>query len=98
MLGATRRTERRTELLAEVAIIAEEITADAAKAIHYYERILEIEPGHEQAIFALDKLYVAHERWPNLADLLRRRIELAGSGAGLQLKLRLGTLLFVRLA
>jgi tetratricopeptide (TPR) repeat protein len=98
MLAATEDAARRAELLAEVAIIAEEITNDAPKAIQYYERILEVEPGHEQAIFALDKLYASHERWQNLADLLKRRIELLGSGgAGLQLKLRLGRLLFVRL-
>ena len=97
MVAATESAERRTDLLAEVAIIAEEITSDGTKAIHYYERILELEPGHEQAIFALDKLYAAHERWQNLADLLRRRIELAGSTASAQLKLRLGTLLFVKL-
>jgi tetratricopeptide (TPR) repeat protein len=97
MVAATESSDRRTELLAEVAIIAEEITANAPKAIQYYERILEIEPGHEQAIFALDKLYATHERWENLAALLRRRIELAGSTGGTGLKLRLGTLLFVRL-
>lgn len=98
MVAATENPERRSDLLAEVALIAEEITNDSSKAIHYYERILEIEPGHEQAVFALDKLYAAHERWQNLADLLRRRIELAGSTGGGQLKLRLGTLLFVKLA
>lgn len=98
VLSATESADRRTDLLAEVAIIAEEITGDAPKAIQYYERILEIEPGHEQAIFALDKLYAAFERWQSLADLLRRRIELAGSTAGGQLRLRLGTLLFVRLS
>jgi tetratricopeptide (TPR) repeat protein len=97
MIAATESPERRTDLLAEVALIAEEITGDAPKAIQHYEHILEIEPGHEQAIFALDKLYATHERWQNLADLLRRRIELAGSTASPQLKLRLGTLLFVRL-
>ena len=77
MLAATESADRRTDLLAEVAIVAEEITNDSPKAIQYYERILEIEPGHEQAIFALDKLYATHERWQNLADLLRRRIELS---------------------
>jgi len=96
MLAAIDDPARRADLLAEVAIIAEEITNDAPKAIQYYERILELEPGHEQAIFALDKLYASHERWQSLADLLRRRIEL-GAGSNLQLKLRLGTLLFVRL-
>src|SRR5262249_20522134 len=60
LLGATESAKRRTDLLAEVAIIAEEITNDSPKAIGYYERILDIEPGHEQAIFSLDKLYAAH--------------------------------------
>lgn len=98
-IAATDDPARRTDLLAEVAIVAEEITGDAPRAIQYCERILEIEPGHEQAIFALDKLYEAHERWPELAALLRRRIELAGTSGGgkLQLGLRLGTLLFVKL-
>jgi golgin subfamily B member 1 len=98
MLSATESPDRRTDLLAEVAIIAEEITNDTQKATRFYERILEIEPGHEHAIFALDKLYATHERWPSLADLLRRRIELAGSSVSMPLKLRLGTLLFVRLS
>ena len=97
MLEATESPERRTDLLAEVAIVAEEITNDAPKAIGYYERILAIEPGHEPAMFALDKLYASHERWQNLADLLRRRLELGGSSAATALKLRLGTLLSVRL-
>jgi len=94
MVTATENPERRTDLLGEVAIIAEEITNDGPKAIGYYERILEIEPAHEASIFALDKLYAAHERWPSLAALLKRRVELGG---GLALKLRLGTLYFVRL-
>jgi len=98
VIGATADANRRADLLNEVAIIAEEITGDANKGIYYYERILEIEPGHDQAIYALDKLYASQERWQNLADLLQRRISLAGSADTLQLKLRLGTLLMNRLA
>ena len=97
VLGATEDANRRADLLNEVAIIAEEITGDANKAIHYYERILELEPGHDQAIYALDKLYAGQERWQNLADLLQRRISLAGSADTSNLKLRLGTLLMNRL-
>jgi tetratricopeptide (TPR) repeat protein len=97
VLGATQDANRRADLLNEVAIIAEEITGDANKAIHYYERILELEPGHDQAIYALDKLYASAERWQNLADLLQRRISLAGSADTSNLKLRLGTLLMNRL-
>ena len=99
VVTATPDPNRRADLLNEVAIIAEEITGDANKAIHYYERILELEPGHDQAIFALDKLYANAERWQNLADLLVRRLSLAGSTdtTSLPLKLRLGTLLMNRL-
>jgi tetratricopeptide (TPR) repeat protein len=97
VLGGTEDANRRADLLNEVAIIAEEITGDANKAIHYYERILELEPGHDQAIYALDKLYASQERWQNLADLLQRRLSLAGSADTSQLKLRLGTLLMNRL-
>lgn len=97
VLGGTTDANRRADLLNEVAIIAEEITGDANKAIHYYERILELEPGHVQAIYALDKLYASQERWQNLADLLQRRLSLAGSADTSTLKLRLGTLLMNRL-
>jgi len=98
VLVATADPSRRADLLNEVAIIAEEITGDANKAIHYYERILELEPAHDQAIYALDKLYEAQERWQSLATLLERRIQLAGRGDTTTLRLRLGTLLMNRLA
>ena len=97
VLGGTPDANRRADLLNEVAIIAEEITGDANKAIHYYERILELEPGHPQAIYALDKLYANAERWQNLGDLLQRRLQLAGTADTTALKLRLGTLLMNRL-
>ncbi len=96
--GTQDNSGRRADLLNEVAIVAEEITGDADKAIHYYERILELEPGHDQAIFALDKLYANAERWADLRGLLERRLQLAGSADTTALKLRLGTLLMVRLA
>ncbi len=71
-IDATESDERRTELLAEVAIIAEEISSDAPKAIQYYERILQLDPDHELAISALDGLYSGLERWKDLAELLAR--------------------------
>ncbi|MBW3603211.1 MAG: hypothetical protein KY434_11010, partial [Actinobacteria bacterium] len=97
MIAATDDGARRSDLLNEVALVAEEITGDADKAIHYYERILQIEPGHQQAILALDKLYQTAERWQELAALLRRRIELAGGADTTTLKHRLGSILFLRL-
>ena len=50
VVEATGDVTRRAELLAEVALVAEEITGDRPKAIGYYERILELDPVHEQAV------------------------------------------------
>ncbi|MCL2779704.1 MAG: tetratricopeptide repeat protein [Polyangiaceae bacterium] len=78
VLSATEGAARRVELLSEVALVAEEITGNANKAIHYYERIIEIDPTHAQALLALDTLYLKQERWQSLANLLERRLALAG--------------------
>jgi tetratricopeptide (TPR) repeat protein len=96
-LAATEDQARRIDLLSQVALVTEEITNDANKAIHYYERVLELEPANDQAVFSLDKLYASHERWQKLAELLERRIQLAGGADTTQLRLRLGTLLMNRL-
>lgn len=87
---------RQAELLAEVALVAEEITGDRGKAIGYYERILEIDTGHEQAIFALDALYQNESRFADLAKLLERRIA-AGATDSSALRLRLGALYATKL-
>ncbi len=88
---------RKTELLAEVALITEEITGERGKALQYYERILELDPLHEQAIRALDTLYVAEQRWDRLAELLKRRLGVATTEEAPGLELRLGSLLMIHL-
>ncbi len=95
---ATPEPARRAELLAEVALVAEEITSDRPKAIRYYERILEIDPMHEQAGRSLDSLYAGEEKWDSLAKLLQRRLATASGDEALTIKLRLGTLFFTRLS
>ncbi len=96
-LGVTQDERRRVELLGEIALVAEEITADAPLAIHHYERVLEIEPSNERAIASLDALYTSQSRWQKLADLLQRRLALASDDEAADLRLRLGTLLFSQL-
>jgi tetratricopeptide (TPR) repeat protein len=97
VVAATADPSRRTELLAEVAVVAEEITGDRAKAIEYYERILELDPLHESAIRSLDALYVAQQHFDRLARLLERWLQHSEGDPRLDLQLRLGTLLFSRL-
>ncbi|RYE95156.1 MAG: tetratricopeptide repeat protein [Myxococcales bacterium] len=83
---------RQVELLAEMALVCEEITGDRTKAITYYERILELDPFHEQALRALDALYQQEGRSRELASLLERRLERASDGERVSLMLRLGQL------
>jgi tetratricopeptide (TPR) repeat protein len=97
IVAATPDALRRAELLAEVALVAEEITGERPRAITYYERILELDSTHEQAIRSLDALYAAEQRWDRLAQLLERRLPAAAGDEKLDLERQLGTLLFTRL-
>jgi golgin subfamily B member 1 len=96
-VSATDNNARRADLLAEVALVAEEITQDHAKAMQYYERILEIEPLHEQAIRALDTLYTREGSWKKLAALLQVRLGNVAENDAIELRLRLGTVFFTNL-
>lgn len=89
---ATDDLSRRVDMLVEVALICEEIIEDAAKATSYYERILEIDPGHDAAIRALDRLYLKQGKNPELSALLERRLETATGDEIFELKLRLAKL------
>ena len=89
---ATDDLSRRVEMLVEVALICEEIIEDAAKATSYYERILEIDPVHDAAIRALDRLYLKQGKSRELSALLERRLETAVGDEAFELKLRLAKL------
>jgi golgin subfamily B member 1 len=97
IVAATTDPVRRCELLAEVALVAEEITGERPRAIAYYERILELDPTHEQAIRSLDVLYASEHRWDRLAQLVERRLPGATGDDRLDLERYLGTLLFTKL-
>lgn len=87
----------RIELLNEVALIAEEIIGDAAKAISYYERILALDPLYVAALDSLEKLYEREERWKDLAALLERRLETSTEQESIDIRLALGRIYTDRL-
>ncbi len=87
----------RVELLNEIALAAEEIMGDAAKAIGYYERILSIDAGHVPSLDALEKLYEREERWKDLAALLERRLGSAEGDTASEIRLALGSIYLDRL-
>lgn len=87
----------RVELLNEIALCAEEIIGDPAKAIAYYERILQLNAEHEPSLDALEKLYEREERWKDLAALLERRLGSAAGDDAASIRLALGGIYLDRL-
>lgn len=96
--AATEDPARRADMLVEVALVCEDIIEDPAKATRYYERILDIDPLHETASRALERLYGRQERHADLARLLERRLEGVVGDDLLDLKLRLARLQLERLS
>jgi len=82
---------RQVDLLSRLARVHEQELGDVAKAITVYRRILDVEFDNKPAVLALDRLYSATAAWPQLADVLRREIQLAdGDEEIAALQFRLG--------
>ncbi|MGE3767423.1 MAG: tetratricopeptide repeat protein, partial [Kofleriaceae bacterium] len=82
MVGAyTRALERTTDkdakrmTLLRMARVYEFELRDAAQAVTTHLRVLEIEPKDADALAALDRLYLGAGMYEDLAEILRRRIE-----------------------
>jgi len=67
---------RQLEMLAEVALLAEDIMGDPARAATYHNRILKLEPSYSVSLEALDRIYSRLGQKPLLLDVLDRRAEL----------------------
>jgi golgin subfamily B member 1 len=89
-VSGTTDGQRRTDLLNEVALVCEEITNEPAKAIAYYEKILDLDSRHDNAVRALEQLYAREGQYAKLASLLERRLEASTQAETIQLKVRLG--------
>lgn len=80
------------DLFLRVARVFDEEIQDPAAAIERYRRVMEIDPDHEGAILALDRLYQQVGEWPALAEILQLRVERAEDEGRVPLLLRLGAL------
>jgi len=60
-----------------VAEVARERLGDPVLARGYYERVLETQPDHAEALDALEALIAEAQDYPALLDVLRRKTELA---------------------
>ena len=70
---------RQVDLLSRLARVYEEELALTEEATGIYRRILDVEFDNRDAVLALDRLYTAAGRWKELADTLRKEIQLAES-------------------
>lgn len=63
-------------VLHKLALVFEQRLEDETEAIMTYQQILSIEPAHNDALDALDDLFVREERWADLSEILRAKLEL----------------------
>lgn len=64
-------------LYGRLARIAEQQLGDDTRAMEAYSRALEHVPDDADALAALDRLYVKNQAWPELGEILDRRIQAA---------------------
>jgi golgin subfamily B member 1 len=84
--------DEKKEIYYNQALLWEEEIGDADKAIEVYQRIIELAGDEERVLTALDRLYSAEEKWPELADVLQRQLDqgVMEQDAELEIKYRLG--------
>jgi tetratricopeptide (TPR) repeat protein len=70
---------RQVDLLARLARVQEEELGRSEDAIATYRRILDVEMDNRAAVFALDRLLSAASLWSELAEVLRKEIQLAAT-------------------
>ncbi len=66
------------ELLVRIADAYDSKLDNAEKAVEYYRKAQSIEPDDAGALEALEKLYTKNEKWPELLEVYRKKVELSG--------------------
>jgi tetratricopeptide (TPR) repeat protein len=93
---------RKKALLFKISALQEDKLSDPSAAVSTYREILDVDSDDEAATLALDRLYTDLARWPDLSELLLRRLERADRteqrDKWIELKLRLGALYEEKLA
>ena len=83
--------QRRPQLL-EMAELAQKRLGDPKAAIQAWNRLLESDPHDVEAIEALTQLYEREKRYPALAEMLQRHLDMATDAEALPLLERMGAL------
>ncbi|HEY1416587.1 MAG TPA: gliding motility protein, partial [Myxococcaceae bacterium] len=87
----------RAALLFQIAGLQDGALHDTVGAMATLRRLLELKPDDAQALEKLDALCGKQERWPELADVMGRRLALPGGDLDLDLRTRLAVVRETRL-
>jgi tetratricopeptide (TPR) repeat protein len=71
--------DERKELLFRIARIQEELSVDPQAATRTFREVLEADAADATALDALERLHTAQREWPELVEILRRKLELERS-------------------
>ncbi|SEU06983.1 tetratricopeptide repeat protein [Stigmatella erecta] len=82
---------RRAAVLFQIGVLQEDQLKDNLGALATFRRLLEIKPDDAGALARMEGLCQKQERWPELADVLAKRIALLPAEEALELKFRLGS-------
>ena len=89
--------EKRCELMLRLGSIQERLKA-FSNAAATFRRLLEFLPDHPQALESLERIYEQQQHWPELADVLVRRLAVVKSDERYPIMLRLAMVKEGRLA
>ncbi|HUH12862.1 MAG TPA: hypothetical protein VMK65_07115, partial [Longimicrobiales bacterium] len=88
-LAIAEEPARRAAVLLQIGVLQEEKLNDGLGALATLRRLLDVKPDDSAALARMDGLCQKLERWPELADVLARRIALVSPEEGMELKFRL---------
>ncbi len=64
------------QLLRRIAQVSEEGARDVTAAIDAYQKLLELQPQHREALDALARIFESTEKWQEFIDITRRQIRI----------------------
>ncbi len=91
-LASAEEPARRAAVLLQIAVLQEEKLQDGLGALATLRRLLDVKQDDASALTRMDALCQKLERWPEMADVLSRRIALVTPEEGLELRFRLAVL------
>lgn len=99
MVGMTEKPEERAEFYLQMGELNEEQLSETEQAIAHYLQALEAVPNHIEALDALERVYQSSSRWPELVDVLKKKIvAITEPGRTQKVKLQLADIYELRIS